>query len=93
MTELLTRKAVRHAILRARNARVVADERDARMPLALHMHPNTLTELLVDSDPSERDTLDFEGLQIIGIPIQTDPRLEPGVFRLQWPVKKEAPRG
>lgn len=89
MTELLTRKAVRHAILRAHHARAVAD-RDERWPLALHMHPDSLSELLVDGDPDEQHTLDFEGLELMRIPIVTDQRIPAGEVRIQWPAKKEA---
>lgn len=90
--DLLTRKAVRHALLRAHHARV-AEDRDERWPLALHMHPDTLSELLVDGDPTEQWTLDFEGMQFCNVPITTDPRLTPGEVAIQWPAKKEAPRG
>lgn len=91
MTDLLTRKAVRHAILRAHHTRVL-EARDERWPLALHMHPDSLSELLVDGDPDEQHTLDFEGLELLRIPIVTDQRLAPGEVRIQWPAKKEAPR-
>lgn len=83
--EFLSRRSVRHALVRARNARVVAD-RDERYPLLLAMSNDTLSELLVDADPHEAHVLDFEGREFMGIPILTDDDLERGLVEIRWPA-------
>ena len=87
MTEFLTRRGVRHALLRARNGRVV-EPRDDRWPVLLVMHPLTLAELLMDSDPDERRTIDFEGKAFMNIPLLEDPGMVVGEVAMRWP---EAP--
>jgi hypothetical protein len=84
MADLLTRRAVRHHLMRLRNARV-AELRDERMPEHLTMHPDTLAELQMDGDRDEQHTLDFEGRQFMGIPLVTDDRLEVGDIAVAWP--------
>jgi hypothetical protein len=85
MTEdLLTRRNLRHHVMRRRNARI-AETRDQAMPLALRMNPDTLTELLLDGDPAEQHTLDFEGREFIGIPVLTDPAMGYGDIAIDWP--------
>ena len=82
--EMLSRRTVRHRLIRARNERIAADQRATAWPSTLYMSHETLTELLVDSDPAEQATLDFEGNRFLGIPITADDRLERGVVALQW---------
>lgn len=91
--DLLTRRNVRHELIRRRNERIVAD-RDDRWPLAIFMHPETVHEVLMDADPAEAHTLDFEGKFFMNVPLIGDERLAPGEVRLQWPVDaKEAADG
>lgn len=82
--EFLSRRTVRHALLRARNTRI-AEFRDDRMPRELHMHPDTLSELLVDGDPFERHLVDFEGKTLMGVVIVRDQSLPVGEVRIVWP--------
>jgi hypothetical protein len=81
----LSRAAVRHLIVRRRNERI-RETRNESWPRLIRLHPDSLTELLVDSDPAEAHTLDFEGLQFMNIPVQTDPELELGVVAVDWPA-------
>lgn len=87
--EFVTRRALRHVITRRRNERI-AELRDEAWPLYLVMHPDTRSEILIDDDPDEQRTIDFEGKAFMSIPIITDPSVELGLFELQWP---EAPDG
>lgn len=89
MTGEVSRKALRHELLRLRNARV-ARLRDDREPLLVAAHPDTITELLIDSDPHEHLAMDFEGKVFMGVPLHGDPRLPAGVFEVSWP---DAPLG
>jgi hypothetical protein len=83
--EVLSRRHVRHAIIRAVNARV-AELRDDRRPVLLVMARSTFDELLIDSDPNEQWTMDFEGRQFTGIPVAVaEVGLEPGVVQMRWP--------
>lgn len=81
---MLTRRAVRHHLIRLRNARIAAS-RDEAWPLRLHMHPLTLAELLMDGDPHERHVIDFEGKAFMRIPIVEDVRLAQGAVEVVWP--------
>lgn len=92
MSDVLSRKTVRHQLIRARNARI-AEHRDDRWPMQLHMSTETLSELLLDGDPDEQHTLDFEGFEFMGIPIEYDARLDPGVVAIVWPAKKKEVSG
>jgi len=83
--EFVSRRAVRHLVLRRRNERVAAD-RDDRWPVLISVHPDTREELLIDSDPDELRTIDFEGHEFMGIPLQGDPSVEPGQIVLRWPA-------
>ena len=83
--DLLTRRAVRHHLVRLRNTRI-AELRDTRWPIALMMHPATFEELLIDSDPAEHHTIDFEGTEFMGIPLITDERRPVGDIAVQWPT-------
>jgi hypothetical protein len=92
--EMLSRRSVRHSIMRARNARVAelgplagADV----MPVMLTMHPLTLAELLMDSDAAEHHVIDFEGKAFMGIPIMEDDRMSIGSVAVRWPVEHSAP--
>lgn len=91
--EYVSRRAVRHLIVRARNARIAAEERDDRWPLQIVMAPSTLSELQVDGDPQEAHTLDFEGLEFMGIPLVADPEMLAGEFELRWPAPLEPTEG
>lgn len=84
MTEFLTRRGVRHALVRARNTRVLQD-RDDRWPVLLVMHPLTMAELLMDSDPAERHVIDFEGKAFMDIPVLEDPGMAVGEVAMRWP--------
>lgn len=84
MDDVLSRRTVRHLLLRRRNERV-AQLRDDRMPRRVSMNLRTLEELLTDSDPAEQWTLDFEGMEFMGIPVVVDPSLEVGVVAVDWP--------
>ena len=85
MDEVLSRKALRHMLVRRRNERI-AELRDDRWPLRLVMAPETLEELLVDSDPLEQRTLDFEGWEFAGIPLSTRAGMERGLVAVDWPA-------
>ena len=83
----LSRRAVRHELVRRRNERI-ADTRDDRWPVAMFMHQDSLDELLIDSDPGgEVPLMDFEGKTFMGVPVITDSQLAHGEVRLQWPEK------
>lgn len=83
--DVLSRKTVRHLLLRRRNERI-ATARDDRMPSRLVMSHDTLAELLADSDPAEAWTLDFEGFEFMGVPIGVDHSLASGIVQVDWPV-------
>ena len=86
----LTRKAVRHGILRAQRARAMRDpDAVGVLPVMLEMHPDTLAELLIDNDPDELRVLDFEGLEFMGIPIQANPARAHGDIAMRWPTAKK----
>lgn len=82
---VVTRREVRHGLLRAHNERVAAS-RDLSWPTALVMHPLTREDVLIDDDPAEAHVVDFEGHAFMSIPVLTDDRLERGVVQLQWPT-------
>jgi hypothetical protein len=79
-----TRRELRHMLMRRRNERIAADRDAAGMPRLLRMHDDTLTDLLLDPDPNETFTVDFEGKAFLGIPVLTDPRLERGTVEVDW---------
>lgn len=81
----VSRRELRHMILRRRNERVVANRHAALMPTVLRMHPETRYALLRDDDPNERWALDFEGDEFLGIPIFTDASLELWTVDVTWP--------
>lgn len=82
---LVTRKNVRHLLVRRRNERIaVGGPTFDDWPTAMHVHPETLEDLLLDPDGQERNTIDFEGREFMRIPIVQDPSLEPGEFALRW---------
>lgn len=83
--EFLTRKAVRHRLVRLRNERI-ATTRDDAWPLQMLMAHTTHEELLVDGDGGEQHTLDFEGRAFMNVPITVDDRLAHGVIQLVWPT-------
>jgi hypothetical protein len=89
MSEIdLTRRNVRHHLIRARNERVAAGGPGfAEWPTTLFLNRVTLEELERDGDPEEVDTMDFEGETFMGIPIVQDPRLDNGVFAVTWAKK------
>lgn len=80
----VTRANVRHLVVRRRNERISADPRADDWPTAIHMHPETLADLLLDGDGREANTVDFEGREFMGFPIVEDGSLEPGEFALRW---------
>jgi hypothetical protein len=82
--EFLSRRAVRHELIRRRNERIV-ELRDDSWPAHLLMHTYSLEDLRMDSDPAEAQTMDFEGKEFMNIPVITDDRLEHGEFRVAWP--------
>lgn len=88
-TELLSRKTVKHLLMRARNTRVI-ELRDDRWPELMRVNQRTLEELLTDGDPLEVQTLDFEGNAFLGVPILIDPRLDNGQVAFDWPKKPKA---
>lgn len=94
MSEPLTRRGLRHTLLRARNDRIAAS-RDESWPRLLVMSHLTLTELLVDDDPAEAFTVDFEGKRFMGILILADEETPYGDVVVEWPTtqEKEAPHG
>lgn len=87
----MTRRELRHAILRARNQRVIAAGPDGwqphlhASPVALALHPDDAAELRLDGDWAEAGALDFEGKAFMGVPITEDPQLERGTFTVTWP--------
>lgn len=93
--DMLSRRSVRHAIMRARNARVaeLGPQGGDPMPLLLVMHPLTLAELLMDSDPAERHLIDFEGKAFMGVPILEDDRMSIGDVAIRWPAPRPASGG
>lgn len=88
---VVSRRALRHHLLRLRNGRV-AQLRDDRLPVLITAHPDTISEVLMDSDPHERHTVDFEGKAFMGVPLLGDARLEAGVFEVRWPEGPPAGR-
>lgn len=82
--ELVSRRNLRHLLTRRRNERISARVTDDGWPVAIYMHPDTASELALDSDPEEEHTLDFEGKVFMETPIVQDPSLERGVFVIQW---------
>jgi hypothetical protein len=88
MTDELTRKGLRHRLIRARNERV-ARRLPNELPALLLMHPATHDELLVDGDPSELFTMSMNGREFMGVPISHDPRLELGDITVVWPKPAE----
>ncbi len=82
---LVTRKNVRHLIVRRRNERIaIGGPTFDDWPTAIHVHYDTLDDLLLDPDGQEHSTIDFEGSQFMRIPLITDPSLEPGEIALRW---------
>ncbi len=81
----LSRKELRHMLLRRRNERVMADRHALGLPTLLVMHPHTAEELRLDNDPDERFTLDFEGREFMGIPILEDARVKLWRVEVRWP--------
>jgi hypothetical protein len=89
---LVTRKNVRHLIVRRRNERIAAGGPDFDdWPVAIHMHPETRDDLLMDRDGHEQHTMDFEGSTFLRIPVVVDDTLAPGEFALRW--AREVPDG
>lgn len=88
----VSRRNVRHALMRAHNRRV-GELRDDRWPLALHACRRTVDELLLDGDPAEAQTVDSLGMRFLGIPLEVDPRLAAGEFTVVWPPTPVPPKG
>jgi hypothetical protein len=82
--ELVSRRALRHLILRRRNERIAA-QRDDQWPVTIYCHPETHADLLTDGDPLEQMTMDFLGGTFMRIPLLEDQRLAPGEFVVDWP--------
>jgi len=81
----VTRSNVRHLLVRRRNERIaLGGPTFDDWPLAIHMHSETLEDLLLDGDGTEAHTIDFEGREFMNIPIVEDDSLEPGEFALRW---------
>lgn len=82
---ILTRKHLRHVLQRTRNERIAElGPTEPGQPEALIMSGITHGDLLLDDDPLERDTLDFEGFEFMGVPIQTNPTLPRGEVQIRW---------
>ena len=82
--EEVSRRALRHLLLRRRNERIAADPQAAVAVRLLRMHPDTWDDLRLDPDPSERDTIDFEGRTFCGVPVAEDLSLAAGVVEVDW---------
>lgn len=80
----LTRRGLRHTLIRRRNARIMESDDDS-WPLLLRMSSETLSTVLVDDDPAEQATVDFEGRVFMGIPVLTDDTLPLGEVAVGWP--------
>lgn len=81
----LTRRGLRHTLIRRRNTRILAQVGDG-WPLLLRMSAETLSHVLVDDDPAEQHTVDFEGRVVfMGIPVLTDDTLPLGEVAVDWP--------
>jgi len=92
--DLVSRRNLRHLIMRRRNERI-AELRDDRFPVEILMHRETLEDLRADGDPDEYATLDFEGTVFMGIAVQAqyteDGGPGPGEFVVAWPPPLEVP--
>lgn len=84
-TGSVSRRELRHALMRRRNERIAADRHADGMPVVLRMHPDTAWALLADPDPNERFTVDDEGRTFLGIPIQTHPEVVLWAVEVDWP--------
>lgn len=93
MTEALTRRGLRHALIRRRNARIAGFRLDDSWPLVLRMSSETRSAVLVDGDPAEQGTVDFEGRLFMGIPILVDEALGFGDVAVDWPPSPRAVEG
>lgn len=82
--EFVTRKNLRHLLLRRRNERI-AETRDDQWPTVIYLHPETHAELLTDGDPHEQQTMDFVGGTFMRIPLVEDTRVAAGDFIVDWP--------
>jgi hypothetical protein len=87
--EEVSRRALRHLLLRRRNERIAADPRAAVAVRLLRMHPDTWDDLRLDPDPLEADTVDFEGRTFCGVPVVGDLSLAAGVIEVDWPAAVE----
>lgn len=83
--ELMTRRGLRHSLIRRRNARIVEQRGDA-WPVLLRMSSETLSQVLVDDDPAEQQTVDFEGRVFMGIAVLSDDTLPFGEVAIDWPA-------
>lgn len=91
--QLLTCRALKHALMRALNTRV-AEQYDRRHPLALHMHRLTQEDLLIDRvAPEDQFIYDFVKDEFMGVPVVVDSRVPHGEVQVLWPdgvIKTEA---
>ena len=85
MTDDSPRRALRHAIQRARNERI-ASSRDGQLPVLIRLAQPALDALLTDSNPAEQFTIDWEGREFMRIPLLVDPALSDDQASLEWPV-------
>ena len=84
--EALTRRELRHAIMRRRNARI-NESRDDRLPVQITLHPDTWDDVRLDGDPAEQASVYFgDPDHFGGIPVQGNPRLPYGEIELTWPA-------
>lgn len=83
--QLLTVRELKHALMRSLNTRV-AEQHDRRHPLALHMHPLTREDLMIDQvAPEDQYVYDFLNDTFLRIPVVGDPRVPHGEVQVQWP--------
>jgi hypothetical protein len=82
---VLTRRNLRHALMRRRNERIAAaGPRYDEPPAELFLSPATREDLLKDGDPDEAKTIDFLGEMFCGVPLIEDGRLAKGQFVVRW---------
>jgi hypothetical protein len=82
--EVISRRVLRHMLMRRRNERIAADRDADGMPSSLRMGQESLDALLVDNDPGEQFAMDWLGKEFLRIPILVDPRLQAGVVEVDW---------
>lgn len=83
----LSRRELRHAVTRARNARI-AELRDDRMPLRLELHPLTWEDVLLDSDPAETEAVPWapgSDRTFYGIHVLPTQMVQVGEVDILWP--------